>query len=223
MAEIVEEGSLCSRTAAERELRTLYGLVFISTMIATALLAPGINRIALSALGFGLFDALWLPAILEEFTVRLIPAAAAYGTFLTTTRHQCLRIRPHALRLGFVIGLTMGVLEVISKVLFFGTFSVGMLPVAVLHVFNGIVLSGAFFVAVSDQDLSDTDIVGILAMLLIAIATHLTWNVWFVSQDWFWDWWMGLTLVGGALIVSVTIGGIWVALSGLWRVFGWGQ
>lgn len=161
------------------------------------------------------YDNAWI-AVTEEFTVRLLPMLVAYAGYRLTTRssRRCLNVASVALGLGLLTGLTMGVLEIYAKVFtttvgpfqtefqppftpFFWEhpdFTVVMLPPVLMHSFNGVLIGGTFFRAVSDG-VQRRDVLAVLAAFAVAVGIHFVWNTWWVTQDWFWTWWESLFMV----------------------------
>lgn len=218
MSTSVLNRDVCTIQDAQSERIIYFFLVFLFTVLFT-LFAGMVNLDStkflvenFAGINGTFFDNAWI-AIQEEVTTRLFPALFAYLSVLVFTirSQRCYRVGSDALLLGILGGLTMAVLELINKVHtevtgpfqveFVGPFTpffwehpdftVVMLPVVLMHAFNGALVIGVFFKSVSDG-VESRDLLAIIAAVVVAMAIHFVWNVWWVNQQWFWDWWVSL-------------------------------
>lgn len=146
----------------------------------------------------------WVPAIVEPWTTKLLFAVVGTTVFFALVRRgRCLDFGPHRPWLGAAGGLVMGIAELYVKVFnrnpdiitpFFWEhpgFLPTMLPPLLLHTINGAIIVGVWLSVVNDGfELRDT--ITVLGAVATATGIHLVWNTWWVRQNWFWEWWLGL-------------------------------
>lgn len=154
------------------------------------------------------YDNLWAPAVIEEFTVRIVPAAFTlilfilwFSTFRRTT--ICYKFDVDALEMGALMGLTMAIVEVYIKILNRGGdltllfwestgYHPSMIAPVLLHIVNGVIVIGVTFRVLSKRDLVLRDYGTIFSAYIVAVLIHWMWNAFLIYEPWFRAFWLGV-------------------------------
>jgi hypothetical protein len=144
---------------------------------------------------------LWVPAIVEEIFLRLIPGIFILVIYEWIVSNRCYRIPDEAFRLGAVGAFAMGIVELYIRIMLpsgiwmidvwnHPDYTVALLAPFVMHMFAATVNLGVFFRVFGDFDIESRDIVAYLGALLIGIAIHFVFNTWVQNQWAFWREWI---------------------------------
>ena len=212
MSEGYIDKDTCTFSSYRNQRLSVYILTFLTTVLMTGILVGQLNSATVDLLAStfasivpGFSSNIWVPAILEEFTARTLPAIYTLLLFRLVSRGgRCYRIRDEAYRLGAIGAFAMGLTEFLIRPKF-GS-EVAYLAPLVMHMIAGTLNFGTFYRVFGDYEIEGRDVVAYTGALFIAIAIHFVFNTWVQTQREFWVSWTSTVGIPVTTLVVIAIG-----------------